>query len=108
MKISDMCKDVCTDKRAEQWGARRAEIDRAKVADGEAADRGPASRLKKATLSKNMVNDCRSLSWPVIDSRPARPRVFIDAIVYLFGAQRLPDFTDSDRAEGAAVMRSTS
>lgn len=41
---------------------------------------------------QNTVNDYQALSDAVIDLRQAWLFVFIDAIVYLFGAQRLPGF----------------
>lgn len=43
----------------------------------------------KMNSQQNRVNDYRALSQTVIDLRLAWLSVFIDAIVYLFGAQRL-------------------
>lgn len=43
----------------------------------------------KMNSQQNKVNDYRALSQTVIDLRLAWLFVFIDAIVYLFGAQRL-------------------
>lgn len=41
----------------------------------------------KMNSQQNRVNDYRALSRTVIDLRLAQVFVFIDAIVYLFGAQ---------------------
>lgn len=43
----------------------------------------------KMNSQQNKVNDYRALSQTVIDLRLAWLFMFIDAIVYLFGAQRL-------------------
>lgn len=50
---------------------------------------GPAAQMNS---QHSRVNDYRALSRAVIDLRLAWLYVFIDAIVYLFGAQR-PHFT---------------
>lgn len=47
---------------------------------------GPAVKMNS---QQNRVNDYCPLSHTVIDLRLAMVSVFIDAIVYLFGAQRL-------------------
>lgn len=50
---------------------------------------GPAVKINS---QQNRVNDYRALSRTVIDLRLPWVFVFIDAIVYLFGAQRLLEF----------------
>ena len=52
---------------------------------------GPAAKMNS---QQNRVNDCRPLSRAVIDLRLAMLSVFIDAIVYLFGARRLSSQSD--------------
>lgn len=47
---------------------------------------GPAAKMNS---QENRVNDYGPLSHAVIDLRLAMVSVFIDAIVYLFGARRL-------------------
>lgn len=53
-----------------------------------AADKGDWPAVKMNS-QQNRVNDYRALSQTVIDLRLAWVFMFIDAIVYLFGAQRL-------------------
>lgn len=61
---------------------------RDKGARSRAADRGDWPAVKMNS-QQNRVNDYRVLSRAVIDLRLAWVFMFIDAIVYLFGAQRL-------------------